>query len=273
MEMVSRDQRRALQLYGPILAAASGGLGNAAMDGLQQIARQAGTAAKNTIRQRGRAAQQSRKGGKSRKLGPSNKPSGPSGGTQPGFRLTTAFPAQPTLNTGNAVRLQLKDVFAVANGVTTGVASSAIPLAVNTNQTLTPLGTFIPRLTTISGLYRQFYINRITFSFVPNSGDATGGSIAIAVDPEPLAGAPTTFGSVVRHRSAFFTDIKAPAMLSWTAKQDGKDKKMVVNNLVNRDEDALSFGVLQIYSSNTVTANTNIGNIMVMLDVTFIGPL
>jgi len=176
------------------------------------------------------------------------------------------------MSNSNSLKIHVKDVFAIANTATAFVASSAIPLAVNTTTAFTALGSFVPRFATMAQLYRQFVIDRIVVSFVPNAGDTTGGSIAVAVDSDPFTTAPTTYGQVVRHRSGFFTDIKAPASFVWSSKQDNTSKKMVFV-VAGRDEDQMSFGAIQIYSSNTVAALANIGNVMISVDATFTAPL
>lgn len=180
------------------------------------------------------------------------------------------LPRGPPATNSTSARMTFKDVFGIAD-TAAGVSAYYVPLGISTTLAASPLGVQVPRLGTVSGCFKTFYINTIKATFVPNSGYTTGGSVCIGFDSDPLSGTPIGYGGVVRHMSNVFGDIKDQLMVTYRPGQDGKNDPKQVTAAAGRDEDALSFGVLQLYSANTQANQINIGNLFIEVDVSFIG--
>lgn len=169
----------------------------------------------------------------------------------------------------DSTRMQLKDVAGVLNSSTAGVLNWTYQLGAATTLSYgTTLGTLMPRFYTMGGLYRQFIINKLVFKWVPNQPFTTGGTLALGVDSSPLAGLPGSFGAIVHHNPSLMLDIKAPGTITFIPSK--KDARYTATS-AGVDEDEVSYGQLQMYSSNTCLASSLIGLLWVELDVTFIG--
>lgn len=178
------------------------------------------------------------------------------------------------LGNSDKMRVRQSDISVVANSSTAGVTNFGWALGMASTQTgtLNWIGAIVPRLGTLAGLYREFLINTIQFRWVPNQGYTTAGSVAMGIDPSPLAGIPTGLGSVIHHTSSGLFDIKAEKTITWNPRTDVKLAPRYTT-ASGFDEDELSFGVFQFYSSNGLAASTAIGVLQVTVDITFIGAM
>lgn len=175
----------------------------------------------------------------------------------------------------NSVRLVLKDFQAISNQATAGQCFLGYSLSYATDTSNATLGTIMTRFSSMGNLYRSFYINSIGVTFVPYVSTSNGGNIGIGFDPDPEAGTPSSLGQVVRHRVSRMGDIQQQFTLVYSPRIDRRTEPLYTLNSATRDETALSFGVLQIASYNTVGASPsgNIGSLLLELDVTLVGPL
>lgn len=249
-------------------AGAGAGLGRAAVDQLaKRINEYANTAVANagkqSIRQKGRAANRKARAGQRQSGGPVN-------GYNPVRNMSIPRPQSLNFSMANTCRATFKDVIGLSNGASSSICAAGYTLSFATLSAFAPFQTTLPRAYSVAAAYREFYLNSITVTFISNTGDATGGSLAVGVDPDEQAGTPTSFGDVVRHNCSFFADIKGGGEFTYRPRADQKDKKFISNN--SRTEGDLSFGLLQAYSTNGVPTSTNIANLMVVVDITFIGP-
>jgi len=172
------------------------------------------------------------------------------------------------------LRMVQKDIVPVNNGVGAGVANFNIVLGTGTTLTSNnaTLVNLIPRFGPMATSYRQFMINSVSFTFIPNQGYTTGGTMSMGVDPSPLASVPTGLGNVLHHSCSKMFDIKSGATIMWKPSMASKGNvPRYTVPLGSLDEDELSFGIFQMYSPNSLAANVNIGNILIAADLTFLG--
>lgn len=130
----------------------------------------------------------------------------------------------------------------------------------------------MPRAAQLSGLYREFRVNTLEIWFIPFVSTTTSGCISFGVDPDPSAGIPSTLNDPARHKTSAITDLAEKCRIVYNPRQDGKITNRYVNGATGRTDDELNFGVLQVYSNNSLAAGAPIGYLKVTLDVTFIGP-
>lgn len=177
-----------------------------------------------------------------------------------------------SLGTSDKLRMTQKDITSIFNQATAGVSALGITMGLGT--TIAGIGTLagnlVPRFATMAPLYRQFVLNSITFTWVPNQGYTTGGTVCMGVDPAPFAGVASSNSSVLHHTTSKMFDVKASASITWkpTSKANVPRYTQQIGSV---DEDELSFGVFQLYSTNSIAANGNIGNLVVTADITFMG--
>lgn len=186
------------------------------------------------------------------------------------------------LGTDQTLRTVFKDVITIGNvspsGGTAGVASYAWNLGVaSTSSGGTINGLFssswMPRAATVSTIYRQLRLNRLTVQFVPYASTSNSGAVAIGVDPDPSVVAPTTVGGVLRHKSSTLCDLTMKGQITYMPMQDSKKDPRYTLYQTGRTDDEMAFGVLQLYGQNTMASGGIIGYLAVTADITFIGPL
>lgn len=173
-----------------------------------------------------------------------------------------------------SLKMAFNDIVTINNTGTAGVANVAIALSAGTTTGLPTLATFLGRFSTMSSLYRQFTINRVCFEFVPVVPYTGYGQVAMGVDPACIAGLPGAFASVIRHNKSCLFDIKSTGIrIVYNPTLDRKKDPRFCQGGTGIDEDELSFGMFQLYSTgNSVLASATIGTLLVSLDVTFLGP-
>lgn len=170
----------------------------------------------------------------------------------------------------DSVRVNLTDICTISNGTTAGVINFAYVIgAVSTLSNLSSLGSVMPRFYTMSQLYRQFRINRLVVKFVPNQPFTSGGSVGMGVDTSAVAGFPGGFGQIVHHNPSFLCDVKSAAQLTYIPSKKDPRYTLLASGTT---EDELSYGQVQLYSSNTLPAGAPVGLLWFELDVTLIGP-
>lgn len=173
-----------------------------------------------------------------------------------------------TNDSARSVRMSFKDILAVSTGAG-GTAAPTFSLGV-VSSAINPMGALIPRLQTLSTMYRQFYLNKLTISWIPCASTSSAGTVAIGVDQAVTAVAPTTHSNVYRHVPAVLSDIKAPMRIVWDSRMALKNDAKYTTLLAGIDEDGLSYGVFQCYATGPVS--TPIGVLEIICDVTFTGP-
>jgi len=184
-----------------------------------------------------------------------------------------------TVSLGNAdsMRVQQKDVVTINNTTVSGVCNLVITCGLASTvagaSNYLSLGTAVPRLSTLGGLYRGFKLNSISYTWIPNQGYTASGSVCMGVDPSPLSGLPSSYGSVLHHSSSKMFDVKAGTTVTWKPQIDSKSGTRYTTATTGLDEDELSFAVFQLYSTNGIAASTNIGNLIVSADITYVGAM
>jgi len=170
----------------------------------------------------------------------------------------------------DTARFILKDVSTPYNSATAGtLATNYVLGAVTTYGSTSTLGSVIPRFYTICGLYRQFMINKLVIKWIPNQAFTTSGSVALGIDTSPVAGVPGNLGQVIHHNPSFLIDLKTANQMTFIPRKKDPRYTALVAGI---DEDELSFGQLQVYSTNGLAASVPVGLIWFELDVTLIGP-
>lgn len=176
------------------------------------------------------------------------------------------------------MRVTQQDVVALANqsptALTANAASYVYPLGLATTLTGTngTLSNAIPRLGTISALYRQFRILSLTFKFIPNQGYTASGSVAMGIDLSANAGVPSSFNNVIHHNPSVLFDVKAEKTITWNSNRAmKKDPRYCVAAGV-ADEDELSFGQFQLYSTNGNASGAALGILWISATLEFSGP-
>jgi len=220
------------------------------------------------------ATRVSRKVAAAKKKGP-RKTQAAQGGSSP-FQNTYSLGKAVTLNNQDRMRVVQRDVAAFSNGTTAGTQAYCMWLGLASTQTgsgsSASLGYFLPRLVTMAGLYREFVINSITFRWVPNQGYTSTGTVSMGVDPSPYAGIPASYGSVIHHTASKMFDIKSEASIAWKPRTDVKLGPRYTT-AGGQDEDELSYGCFQLYSTNGNAASAAIGNVLIEADITFVGAM
>lgn len=188
-----------------------------------------------------------------------------------------------SLNNADSLRVVQKDIGALFNGATAGVGVSGITLGIATtlpngspsllSQGLVSLGSVVPRLVNFAALYRQFTINSLEIRWIPSQGYTASGSVALGIDPSPLAGVPSGFNSVVHHTTSKLFDIKAEQAVVCKPTSLGKSGSRYTTAIAGLDEDELSYGVIQLYTNNGAATYASMGNYLVSVDVTFRGAM
>lgn len=171
------------------------------------------------------------------------------------------------------LRMVQKEIVTVNNQGTAGVHGSGIVLGLGTTLAgIATLTSTLPRFAGLNAMYRQFTINSLVFSWVPNQGYTAGGTVCMGIDPLPFAGAATSISSVLHHSASKMFDVKSGATLVWKPQMANKGSApRYTQQLSTVGEDELTFGVFQIYSSNSLPAGANIGNLVITADITFMG--
>lgn len=168
------------------------------------------------------------------------------------------------------MRVRLSDIFVISSQVN-GSVSGAVCLSVSAASPNQSLGAVIPRLSTLSGLYRQFFLNSVTFIWTPGQGDQAGGNFSMGVDQAVNAAVPTAFSQVYRHVPSSLGNITEKKSIMWTGQQAYKNDMKYCVQLAGLDEEAVSFGVFQFFGSNSV-ASVAVGLMEVQVDITFTAP-
>lgn len=176
-----------------------------------------------------------------------------------------------TLGGSDKLRMVQKDIISINNQATAGVCGYGTLLGIGTTIAgINTIGSVVPRFATMGPLYRQFVLNSISFTWVPNQGYTTGGTVCMGVDPSPFAGIATSNSSVLHHTSSKMFDLKASATIMWKPAHKANVPRYT-QQIGTVDEDELSFGVFQLYSTNSIAASGNIGNLVISADITFTG--
>jgi len=166
--------------------------------------------------------------------------------------------------------MTFKDIITVGTNAS-GIAQPTMTLGIATTTSVPPIGSFVGRAATMAGLYRQVYLNNVQFRWIPCASTSASGTTVMGIDQAITAIAPTNVQQVYHHVPSVMADIKAPASISWNAKQALKNDYKYTGTLTGLDEDALSFGVFQCYA--TGPASSQIGIIEIIIDLTFTGPV
>lgn len=182
------------------------------------------------------------------------------------------------LGTTQTLRATFKDLITITNGSTAGVSSYAWNIGfAPTSSGGAIVGLFnsaaMPRVATVSTIYRQFKVNRLSAQFVPFASTATSGAVAFGVDPDPSVVLPTTIGGCLRHRSSTLNDLMVKSGITYGPLLDGKKDPRYTIYQQGRTDDEMAFGVLQLYSVNSLAANATVGYMFITVDITFSGPL
>lgn len=202
------------------------------------------------------------------------------GGNQASDPFTNTSKLSRGVTGGNSaiMRVTQQDVVALANqsptALTANAASYVYPLGLATTLTGTngTLSNAIPRLGTISALYRQFRILSLTFKFIPNQGYTASGSVAMGIDLSANAGVPSSFNNVIHHNPSVLFDVKAEKTITWNSNRAmKKDPRYCVAAGV-ADEDELSFGQFQLYSTNGNASGAALGILWISATLEFSGP-
>lgn len=95
----------------------------------------------------------------------------------------------------------------------------------------------------------------------------------MGIDLQPNVGTPGSFNAVIHHTPSALFDIKAERTITWNVASSGKKDPRYCGSAGSQvDEDELSFGVLQIYSSNGNAGAAALGVLWMNLTVEFSGP-
>lgn len=140
-----------------------------------------------------------------------------------------------------------------------GVYSAAIPLAIDT-PVASDLSAFIPQLTALGGVFREFRFKRLDVDFVPRLGSTSSGVLAVCVDRDPRAGAVATTNAIIRKDPFFEVDIKQAGSLTWKP-IDAEDKRWRYTVDGTRPVEFLSQGTIIIYSLNGEAVTVNVGEL------------
>jgi hypothetical protein len=151
-----------------------------------------------------------------------------------------------------------------------------------TGVSYTQLGSFIPRLnvsgTNMGGCYGRYRILRLKVTFIPVVASTSTGYVAVGVDPDgtttPAGAIPNNASSAIIHRVSFQGDIKSRHSLNWRP-VSAEDRRFrycdpTLTSAANQD---LSFGALQVYSSNDKASAAEIGQFMIEPTILFSGPI
>lgn len=173
-----------------------------------------------------------------------------------------------------SMRTTLRDLFSINNSGT-GISSIVFSLG-SATTTIGYLGLFnnsyMPRFNAFCAMFRQFQLNTIKFEFVPYISSTNAGSVSIGIDPDPSATAPTTLAAPLRHKSSCLSDLQTKCSIVYNPLQDRKKDPRYTVGVTGRDDDEGSYGLLEIYSQNSLATAQSIGYLVFTVDVTFLGP-
>lgn len=173
-------------------------------------------------------------------------------------------------NSARSVRMTFKDINLINTGAG-GFTTPTFALGIATTGGNSALGTVVPRMATMAGLYRQFYLNSVTFRWIPCASTSAAGTVAMGIDQAVNASIASGIGQVYHHVPSTMSDIKAACAITFTGKQALKTDYKYTSTLTGLDEESFSFGVFQSYVTGPVS--TQVGVIEIIVDVTYTGPV
>lgn len=147
----------------------------------------------------------------------------------------------------------------------------AVPMAVDT-PSITDLSSYVPQLTAMGGVFREFRITRLDIDFIPRLGSTSAGVIAVCVDRDPRAGTVVSTAAIIRKDPYLEVDIKQAGSLTWRP-IDIEDKRWRYTTDGSRPIEFLSQGTIIVYSSNQEAAGVNIGELFFNVWVEFAIPV
>lgn len=188
--------------------------------------------------------------------------------------MGSAVPKSIGSGLGNSVTTHLRGLISLANtSAYTGAFAWTLGCNPSSQTTISAIGASIfgNNMVAFSGMYREFRISKLAVRFMPSANNTAGGQISMGVDPEVLVGVPGNHGAIIRHRFNTFDAIWNDTSFAWlpTTTRDREEK---FTTTAAHGEEEMSFGVLQVYSQNTLSSGASIGSILLDLDVTFTNP-
>jgi hypothetical protein len=151
-----------------------------------------------------------------------------------------------------------------------GNSAYAFTMGINTNLSgSVSLGTLYgSNLTSWQTLYRMFKITKLKVSFVTGAPNTVSGNLSMGIDADPLAAAPTGYQNCIRHLPHALTPIYQNTSMVWYPRshKDNEDRFTALASPAH-DESEVSFGVIQVLSTNSAAASVGLG--ILLLETTF----
>lgn len=148
----------------------------------------------------------------------------------------------------------------------TGGLDGGNTLLLGTNPSVYYIGnTWCSQLGTLSGIYREFRIKKMRFSYVPRNAYTTVGSVAIGIDDDPRASVPATgtagFGKtniaqVSKLPNYLLTDIKEPGQFVYIPKGAEGQRWRYTKDTGGRPLEFTAHGVVLFASNNNIADTT-----------------
>lgn len=175
---------------------------------------------------------------------------------------------------GNTCPVHLRGIYSVVN-TSAGLANLAFTLGctVSSSQTIGSFSQYVMgnNVAAYASMYREWKLLRLTCKYLPAVNNTAAGQVAMGIDPEVMAGTPGGFGAVVRHRCNLFDALWNDASFTWSP-STSRDREEKFTSSTTHSEGELSFGVLQIYSSNSLASGAAVGSLLMDVDVLFTNP-
>lgn len=168
--------------------------------------------------------------------------------------------------TGDQCRVTLSGASSVYNTATTPFPA-AYYFTLDFNA-LTGIPILTSNATAFASLWRHFVIHSVTVRIIPTTAATSGGFLACGWDSSPLAVNPTVVGQITDHPEHVIVPVSQVGEFSVASKSLGTLRKLVSTTTVTDYE---SFGVLQVFGSNSAGSAANVGILEIALDVSFYG--
>jgi hypothetical protein len=130
------------------------------------------------------------------------------------------------------------------------------------------------KLSNMKGIYRHYGINSFKLTYMPSLNDTATGNVCIGWEPDPaFYGNATTYTPYLGKDVHIMTHVLKPATMVWRpTERKEKEERHTNDPVATRTAEEMSFGILQMYSSNNQPISTQIGLMLVEVDITFSNP-
>lgn len=164
-------------------------------------------------------------------------------------------------------------IMGLSNGATAGTCTASWRLALNSSDATWAWTNYSTKLTQLATMYRHYRLVKAVYTFIPTLPDTNGGVVAMAFDADTNIGAPSTLGEVYNREISVMTAVRGQGTMTWKpfSSKDKDERACQIINTTNntRNSDAVSYGTVILYSTNSAAATANIGYLKVDLTIAF----